>query len=62
MIKIGNYFDFWRKLLIVVINLLMQIFSQRRRLWQFLEDELKTTWMATANYQHNLKRLVGYWM
>ena len=27
-------------------------FSQRRRLWQFLEDELKTTIMATANYQH----------
>ena len=30
-------------------------FSQRRRLWQFLEDELKTTWMATANYQHKFK-------
>jgi outer membrane receptor protein involved in Fe transport len=27
-------------------------FSQRNRLWQFLEDELKTTIMATANYQH----------
>ncbi len=27
-------------------------FSQRKRLWQFLEDELKTTVMATANYQH----------
>lgn len=27
-------------------------FSQRKRLWQFLEDELKTTIMATANYQH----------
>jgi outer membrane receptor protein involved in Fe transport len=26
--------------------------SQRERLWQFLEDELKTTIMATANYQH----------
>jgi outer membrane receptor protein involved in Fe transport len=26
--------------------------SQRNRLWQFLEDELKTTVMATANYQH----------
>ena len=24
--------------------------SQRKRLWQFLEDELKTTIMATANY------------
>ena len=30
-------------------------FSQRRRLWQFLEDELKTTWMATANYLHKFK-------
>ena len=30
-------------------------FSQRRRLWQFLEDELKTTWMATAAYQHKFK-------
>ncbi|MBL7773167.1 MAG: TonB-dependent receptor [Chitinophagaceae bacterium] len=29
--------------------------SQRKRLWQFLEDELKTTWMATANYQHRYK-------
>jgi outer membrane receptor protein involved in Fe transport len=27
-------------------------FSKRKRLWQFLEDELKTTIMATANYQH----------
>ena len=27
-------------------------FSQRKRLWQFLEDELKTTVMATANFQH----------
>lgn len=26
--------------------------SKRKRLWQFLEDELKTTIMATANYQH----------
>jgi outer membrane receptor protein involved in Fe transport len=26
--------------------------SQRKRLWQFLEDELKTTVMATASYQH----------
>lgn len=30
-------------------------FSQRYRLWQFLEDELKTTIMATANYQHKFK-------
>jgi len=27
-------------------------FTERKRLWQFLEDELKTTIMATANYQH----------
>ncbi|MFT5886466.1 MAG: outer membrane receptor protein involved in Fe transport [Arcticibacterium sp.] len=30
-------------------------FSQRLRLWQFLEDELKTTYMATAGYQHKFK-------
>ncbi len=30
-------------------------FSERKRLWQFLEDELKTTIMATANYQHKFK-------
>lgn len=30
-------------------------FSERRRLWQFLEDELKTTVMATAAYQHKFK-------
>lgn len=30
-------------------------FSQRKRLWKFLEDELKTTIMATANYQHKFK-------
>jgi len=29
-----------------------QDFSERIRLWQFLEDELKTTWIATANYEH----------
>lgn len=29
--------------------------SQRLRLWQFLEDELKTTVMATATYQHKFK-------
>jgi outer membrane receptor protein involved in Fe transport len=27
----------------------------RKRLWQFLEDELKTTVMATAAYQHKFK-------
>lgn len=30
-------------------------FSQRLRLWQFLEDELKTTIMGTASYQHKFK-------
>ncbi|MEL1245748.1 TonB-dependent receptor [Flavobacterium sp. DGU11] len=30
-------------------------FSQRSRLWQFLEDELKTTVMASAGYQHKFK-------
>ncbi len=30
-------------------------FSKRKRLWQFLEDELKTTIMATASYQHKFK-------
>ena len=29
--------------------------TQRKRLWQFLEDELKTTIMANANYQHKFK-------
>ena len=29
--------------------------SQRKRLWQFLEDELKRTWMATTSYQHKFK-------
>lgn len=29
--------------------------SQRLRLWQFLEDELKTTAMGTAAYQHKFK-------
>ncbi len=28
----------------------------RKRLWQFLEDELKTTVMATAAYQHKFKQ------
>lgn len=27
-------------------------YTERLRLWQFLEDELKTTIMATTNYQH----------
>ncbi len=30
--------------------------TQIKRLWQFLEDELKTTWMATAAYQHRFKQ------
>ncbi|UYQ91238.1 TonB-dependent receptor [Chitinophaga horti] len=30
--------------------------SQRTRLWQFLEDELKTTVMATANYQRKFEQ------
>ncbi|MBJ2124421.1 TonB-dependent receptor domain-containing protein [Flavobacterium sp. IB48] len=29
-----------------------QDYSQRLRLWQFLEDELKTTVMASASYEH----------
>lgn len=32
-----------------------QDLSQRLRLWQFLEDELKTTVMASATYQHKFK-------
>ncbi len=31
--------------------------SERLRLWQFLEDELKTTVMASAAYQHKFKQL-----
>lgn len=31
-------------------------FSKRERLWQFLEDELKTTVVASAAYQHNFKQ------
>ena len=31
-------------------------FSERLRLWQFLEDEVKTTVTATATYQHNFKQ------
>lgn len=30
--------------------------SERNRLWQFLEDELKTTVMATLAYQHKFKQ------
>lgn len=30
--------------------------KERLRLWQFLEDELKTTVMATANYQHKYQQ------
>lgn len=30
--------------------------SERLRLWQFLEDELKTTVMASAAYQHKFKQ------
>lgn len=30
-------------------------YSERLRLWTFLEDELKTTYMATAAYQHKFK-------
>lgn len=30
--------------------------SERTRLWRFLEDELKTTAMATAGYQHRFKK------
>ena len=32
-------------------------FSERLRLWQFLEDELKTTVMASTAYQHKYKQL-----
>ncbi|WP_299064645.1 TonB-dependent receptor [uncultured Polaribacter sp.] len=32
-----------------------QDFSERLRLWQFLEDELKTTVIATADYQHKFQ-------
>nr|WP_315176102.1 outer membrane beta-barrel protein [uncultured Flavobacterium sp.] len=31
-------------------------YSSRLRLWQFLEDELKTTVMGTAAYQHKFKQ------
>jgi hypothetical protein len=30
--------------------------SERLRLWQFLEDELKITAMASAAYQHKFKQ------
>lgn len=32
-----------------------QDYSQRLRLWRFLEDELKTTVMASASYEHKFK-------
>lgn len=32
-------------------------FSERLRLWQFLEDELKTTVMVSTAYQHKFKQL-----
>lgn len=32
-------------------------YSERLRLWQFLEDELKTTVMGTAIYQHKFKQV-----
>ncbi|MCI9846865.1 TonB-dependent receptor domain-containing protein [Flavobacterium pectinovorum] len=32
-----------------------QDYSDRLRLWQFLEDELKTTVMASASYEHKFK-------
>ena len=31
-------------------------FSQRLRLWQFLEDEVKYTAIASASYQHKFKQ------
>ena len=31
-------------------------YSERQRLWQFLEDELKTTVMVTSNFQHKYKQ------
>ncbi|KFF04469.1 TonB-dependent receptor domain-containing protein [Flavobacterium reichenbachii] len=31
-------------------------YSERLRLWQFLEDELKTTVMASASYQHKFRQ------
>lgn len=33
-----------------------QDYSERLRLWQFLEDELKTTIMASASYQHKFSQ------
>ncbi|WP_264530551.1 TonB-dependent receptor domain-containing protein [Flavobacterium sp. N502540] len=33
-----------------------QDYSQRLRLWAFLEDELKTTVMASASYEHKFKQ------
>ncbi len=31
-------------------------FTERKRLWQFLEDELKTTVMASSAFRHNFKQ------
>ena len=31
-------------------------FSERKRLWQFLEDELKTTAMGSVSYQHKFEQ------
>ena len=45
-----------KKLLTEATNrFLMRDLFATERLWQFLEDELKTTVMATANYQHKFK-------
>ena len=34
-----------------------QDYSVRKRMWQFLEDELKTTVMGTVGYQHKFKQV-----
>jgi outer membrane receptor protein involved in Fe transport len=36
-------------------------YSNRLRLWQFVEDELKTTVMATSNFQHKFKQAGHYY-
>lgn len=35
-------------------------FSQRNRLWQFLEDEVKTTFMASTAYEHKFRELGSF--
>ncbi|MDK2772624.1 MAG: TonB-dependent receptor [Flavobacterium sp.] len=35
-------------------------YSQRTRLWQFLEDEVKTTFMASTSYQHKFRELGSF--